>query len=469
MELIKINSKDIVQKIGGNPQAIYSKLRKILGDNIPFAEMQSGIGNYVWSAEGNDWKSYNYANVTEKQLIERQLTLQRQNISSLNGMDSNTTDLLFTYPDNDFLFFRTTADGEVEIKIAGWGYRKAFKPNHGGPITTSFTDQKKNPISIAFLRDSDPIPNNKFGIAPSNSQFKSADITQYTTDEQGVYHFADIPVGKHLKLIDFSTQKVFDLEVMEGKSLYEFIVETTQISGGEEGGGEEGGGEEGGGGPEPPERPKTIDAHILVEGINGFIGTNYPITILISTNTISAETDDAGRYYLPTLAEGVKLTVTDGLNPDNIQEFEISVDKDEYIFHVPYRATTNNKDIKCTILDAEQKPIHSTRVRFQQGDRDVLCTLDAEGTTWFDNSTFENDKDIIVTIYGAEKDYGDIRFSTTADEKEYILQERSMKSKTWLVIMSAIFIVLWFATLIITSPFITDVAYILGLSLSGQI
>lgn len=463
MELIKISSKDIVKKIDGNPITIYSALSKILGDNMPFAQMKSGIDNYIWYAEGDDWLPFNHATEAQKQLIGQQLSQLQQNISSLKGLDAQTTALLFTYPDSSFIFFRHKTDDAVDIKIAGWGYKKAYKPDIGGPIVTHFDHNDPNPVTIAFLRDTEPIPNNQFGIMPSNTQFQSANIAEHTTDQEGLYRFADIPVGKQLRLIDIRTEKTFDLIVSKGKNHYEFIVETTQPK---EGGGEKGGGCDF---PPPPEPPKTIDAHILVIGENGFIGTDYPISILIGNNAIEAQTDNTGRYLLPTLVQGVKIEVTDGLNPDNIQVFEISADADEYIFHVPYRNTTNSKDIKITILDSEQQPIHSTRVRFRQDNIDVLTTLDSNGTTYFDNYTFENDKDIIVTIYGAEKDYGDIQFSTIADEKEYILQERSMKSKTWLVVLSAVFIVFWFLIMIISSPILTDIAYILGLSLSGQI
>lgn len=172
--------------------------------------------------------------------------------------------------------------------------------------------------------------------------------------------------------------------------------------------------------------------HILVQGTDGYIGHRYPITVVYNGKTVSCISDDNGIVQLDEVTEGEKMTVSDDLNPENTAEYTFDSERPEYIFHIPYGPMSMDQDIKVTIRNRDDKAIACDKIRFRQkGGVDYLMNFTEDGVVYFANDAFEMNKDISVELVNSQKDYGEINFRMTEDEKEYLLQERKPKAPWW--------------------------------------
>lgn len=445
MELIKINSSDIFQDIKGDIASIYNLLVQNVPNN-PFAEMKAGIGFYVWTTDKNGWTCITHADELETNIIYAILGNEKRRIGDIPGYHA-VVDKLFTYPDENYVFFRYTDDNNIEIKIAGWGYKKSLKPRSGGPIVTSHPTHVLNPITIAFYKGGERLPHREFGVILANK------TNIYQTDEQGLYCFSHISIGKTYEIVDTEMLKHFTLQVEADKHQYDFVLdkEETHLEEGKNGNDGDSDG------------AQLVKAHIKVVGDNNFVETHYPLTICIYEDSQDVTTDEEGIYSLPELPVGSEIEVTDGLNTENIQNFVIEIDNEEYLFYVQQEKEPE-EHIKCTILDWKSSPIQCEKIRFHQDNTDYEGVLDEKGTIEFSKDLFSLGSDIEVNLVGASQEYPSIKFKLDEEELEYILQEHRIKEKdmNFISIMVAI---LWFLLVLGTSAGLVAHAYGLGLGL----
>lgn len=192
---------------------------------------------------------------------------------------------------------------------------------------------------------------------------------------------------------------------------------------------------------ESPVEPAKLVPYILIEGVDGFIGKKYPISVEYNGVTIDYISDENGIVQLPEMEEGKTMKVTDGLNSYNIAEYELKSERIEYVFHVPYKTKKEEAKIKIMLRDVDGKPIKCDRVRFlQEGTNDVLAYLNENGDTYLGDDTFNVDKPISVSIQGGVKEYVPFAFTLDKNENEYLLQEKN--TTLWLSILLQILLVL---------------------------
>lgn len=207
--------------------------------------------------------------------------------------------------------------------------------------------------------------------------------------------------------------------------------------------------------PEVVEEPVFFNPHILILGEEGYIGKDYTIYVDYKGERREYTSDENGIVQLPQMQEGEKMTVTDSLNPTNIQEYELDHNKEEYIFNIPYKAFQHERDIKLTFQNRDEKPLLCDKVRFQQAksDKELLSELDEEGVTYFPNDYFLNDEDIKTTIMGSEREYEPINFTLEEGENEYLFQER-YKGFPWkMVLLQILAVVATIIALLVLWPF----------------
>ena len=514
MELVKVSSKDIYQDISGDVAAIYNHLIQNISD-VPFAEMKPGIGFYIWKTEGDDWNCITHADELEVDLIYAALNSEKSRIGNLPGYNG-VVDKLFTYPDDNYVFYRYAPNGSIEIKIAGWGYKKSYKPVSGGPIVSTYPLQTPNPITIAFYKDSECLPNREFSVVLPHT------TNTYKTDDEGKYVFSHIPVGKKYDIIDLGTHRHFSLEIEDKKHIYNFVVEETKYSQAKLKVVDENDTVV----PAYPievvyanenkhvltdtqgvyqlptlkansavtiidennrdnrldailtdapaeyvlhvrlaKEPEMAKGHIKAVGYEVNIGRNYPLILVINGETQKVTTNDNSIYSLPELPIDTEFDVKDGKNDDNIQHFVIERGKDEYLFVIPAAEKVQSDDIKCTLLDVHSHPIQCESVKFIQGDKELSDTLNPEGTITFARNKFTANEDIQVIITNAAKNYAPIVFQIEEGENEYILQERILAGKKGMKAISILTTVLWFLLLLIASRWLVGFAYGLGMVL----
>lgn len=185
-----------------------------------------------------------------------------------------------------------------------------------------------------------------------------------------------------------------------------------------------------------PEPPQPFEPEIFIEGRNGYIGTKYPITMEYNGVATKYTSDDEGIVALPPMLQGETIHVIDDLNPDNTADYILDADQKRYVFKVPYQPSSAPKEIKVMVRDINGKPIECDYVRFlQKGFHDIIAHFDNEGNVNFSRDSFKLDTPIEVTFTGAKRELPPITFKVTADENEYLLQEKNTKPIVVMVIL----------------------------------
>lgn len=176
--------------------------------------------------------------------------------------------------------------------------------------------------------------------------------------------------------------------------------------------------------PLPPPVLRDFAPRIFIEGINGYIGVDYPITVTYNGVSTKYTGDSEGKVYLPVMKEGESMVVADDFNKNNVQTFVLDADVEEYVFHIPYEPVTSQWDITVSAIDVKGKPIANKKVLFRQdGSPDLLTTLDENGRTGFGKDAFRYDKPMIALIKTDDNRYAPIEFTLDEKETEYVLQE----------------------------------------------
>lgn len=212
MEIKKTNVKDIYSVIQQDRNAIWGKLKQVLGDDMPFAEFKIGAGFYTWEATSDDWIPFTRANsLVQEEIREAYYHLQEE-ISAKVG--TKTAEALFTIPGQEYIFYKEMGDN-IRLLLTGWCFKKPVSRN-GKEI---FIIEEPNPIDVCFTRGGTPQPYFKFRVQYDNR------IRTLTTGNDGFFHFSNIKVGEVYTLCATDSEnEQFELRIVEGKKQYEFAL-----------------------------------------------------------------------------------------------------------------------------------------------------------------------------------------------------------------------------------------------------
>lgn len=202
-EVHKVVKKDLSE--------LFKTLSQKLGQDNPFAKISIGNGYYLWSDTRCQWHQMIAADDFEQSIVKDALVRTKKSIASLIG--NNTADLLFTTPDDSYIYYNDE-EGDVKILITGWGFKKPVRimgTPDGGKL------RKDIPVTLSFSYDGEKQPMYEFGVQIPTQ------IKKLKTDKTGRYHFNNL-TQKELLLKDFVTGKDFRLVVEEGREEYDFDV-----------------------------------------------------------------------------------------------------------------------------------------------------------------------------------------------------------------------------------------------------
>ncbi|MDE6120676.1 MAG: hypothetical protein K2F63_02690, partial [Muribaculaceae bacterium] len=176
-----------------------ARVRQIMGeDAVIFAPVYVTHGGYYWSAPDlRGWRMLSDADVATNTSVHRHLdALRRKAIERFPAQESRI-EQLFTVPNDDFIFFRTT-DNVTEIRLTGWGFSN-FKRAIGGQPIRDTEDCKLREITVSFIID---------GIRQPDREFELRRPTGWVamrTDADGIYSFGKQTPGTTIAVRDVST------------------------------------------------------------------------------------------------------------------------------------------------------------------------------------------------------------------------------------------------------------------------
>lgn len=487
----KSDIKDVYKSISQDIPEVYKMLCERLGDYNPFARFSIGAGHYVWEDDRYDWHRMIDASEMQQAAVRETLAEVKANVASKVG--ERTADVLFTTPDDSYIYYCNDGNGDVRVLITGWGFKKPVRnTGRGGELDLI---KKENPVSVSFLIDGERLPDYAFGLRLAKQ------VKTLRTDSDGVYHFRDLKVGEHFTVTDIQTGIDYNLDIEEDKHDYEYDLThyaTLRVQATADGApladeavwveyhgktfeartnqagqvelrmgihpGEMAVGRMRGLYQEAEitedgalmtfafdtEQTPMVAPHILVKRESGELAPEYPINVEYEGEMRSYVTDANGCVALPSMEAGRSMTVKDACHVANTQDYILSSEQDEYIFVVPDE-TIEKKELTFIFRDVKGEPIACDNVKFSQDQHhDLIMPLDEEGKTEIDAQAFQPKTPMRASINGWErsKDYGSVPFTLDENENVYLIQEDEPKSSAWdiwkqiLVVIGAVLILL---------------------------
>ena len=185
----KIKAAEVACLIDGHEA--YDQIYKSLKDALPsdeemiFAERSSGYGFLQWELPGDEWTSLDQGDPIFTNEVKRALEQRIQHVKSKFGDNQLMASRILTYPDDSYVFYKTTPEGKLIILLTAWGYRHPEKIGSGPAGGLMDPDKAKEDVSIAFLYGGKPMAEKPFLLNKMSKQ----------TDAEGNFIVGDLPVG----------------------------------------------------------------------------------------------------------------------------------------------------------------------------------------------------------------------------------------------------------------------------------
>ncbi len=205
-------AKDIHKTFRDDLLKVYNNLDKQLGDDNPFAKPSLGAGYYVWADKRREWQCMTGADGIVQDLVRAAYLRVKEDVEGRLGAEVAAR--LFTIPDDSYIYY-DDSDGDIKVLVTGWGFKYPARSNPKPDLSGL---KRRNGVSLAFIYDGERLAGYEFGLQLPRQ------LKRLVTDGEGYYCFADVKTGISFTVKDFASGKEFVVEVVEGKSLYEFDV-----------------------------------------------------------------------------------------------------------------------------------------------------------------------------------------------------------------------------------------------------
>lgn len=232
--------------------------------------------------------------------------------------------------------------------------------------------------------------------------------TEYISNGDGRVQLPSMESGKEMTVADGHNEQAYILDEDQKEYMFQISVHN-----------------------EEPKEGLSFDPIICIEGIDGYIGSKYPVSVEYDGQVSEYVSNEEGKVLLPTMISGKEMTVTDGFDEMNKQVYVLDAEQKEYVFHIPYEPTQIGNDIKVTAKDIQGRPVECARILFKQDDKQLLCTLDSDGVTYFGRDSFEYKKMMSAQMTALDRKFPRIDFALEENECEYELQEVKEKQPWW--------------------------------------
>lgn len=201
--------------------------------------------------------------------------------------------------------------------------------------------------------------------------------------------------------------------------------------------------------PETPEKPETPDETVLPETVDNEEAECpdipvYPVVAIcmdqdgtplpghsldieyLDTEVVKAA-DAEGQIVLPDMPADAVVRVSDAEGMTHMRSFLITPGENilEFIIEIP--AIQNS----IKISGPDGKPFSDRKIRLIQGDTELILKLDSDGSAMFDDGIFEHGADIEVRTIPETSDDIPMSFTTSPDEREYVLEQVIESGKSW--------------------------------------
>lgn len=184
---IKIKSSGVSCLVGDDYDRVYTVLKKQLDPacgNL-FSERIPGHEYLQWVLPGDGWASLADGDPIMSGMVRSELHNRQQIIMTKFGANTAMAQKVLTVPDDSFIYYKSNADGHLDIRLTAWGYRYPERIN-GGDTTSIITPKvPTEPVCVQLIYDGQPMPGKPLRI---NGYLRA-------TDKDGRLEIGDLPLG----------------------------------------------------------------------------------------------------------------------------------------------------------------------------------------------------------------------------------------------------------------------------------
>jgi len=471
-----------------------ARIKEYLGDDSRFfAPMTVTSTGYTWTSQEPGWIPLASASDIQRDMVETELANLRNRIQQKLSLRPKLAEEILSLPSDDgkYVFFMEGNDG-VRFLITGWGFSNArrkvvipgknkkdiksissarigfaingeLRPNHrflittmGGAAKECFTDaegfyhlgeQKAN--TKVNLIDGDSQKTISFEIEDGKSDYvfditRNSKIRVIVSCDETLLENAEIIIGYHGNSHTYTTDSLgevnitlpfFNGEIIETstngidkRTLCQYPETEIQIQLTKPK--EKKGGDIDDTVTDPPVK-KYSDVSIRCINQEGNPRYNYPITIRIGEYATDFLSDKGGLVSLPPQEIGTEIKVIDGFEVANYVRHIVD-DSDNIIELIVPEEVASVPDNTLQMIGIDGNLLANRKVILRQGDKTLILNLDGEGTTRFNDSEFEHDKEMTAQILAKDNEHDPIPFTLDENERNYVIQElEATKKPRW--------------------------------------
>ena len=211
---VKIIADNVYALFPNSGSLSYDQVYNVLGSQLTgadfiFTKRTPGAGYLQWDLPGDGWMPLSKADPLVAAEVKTEKELRFRHVMSAFGTQQVLAQKVLTVPDDDFVFFRPTATGGVEVKITVWGYK--YPVVVGGSGFTDKIDPKPSvqEVVVSFLCDGQRLPGYEFTV---NGYLRK-------TDDDGMKVLGELPIGNEYEVQTATGHKV-TITVTEGRREY---------------------------------------------------------------------------------------------------------------------------------------------------------------------------------------------------------------------------------------------------------
>lgn len=209
--VIKILSKDVFTS-----EQIWSILSDVLTKkDCVFAAFSTFPGMYVWTLPGRGWTSLSETDESTAMMVRDVLKAKRRAVTrALTPWPTLKIEALFTVPSDEYVFFRDGHDGQIQIMLAAWDYKRLEKQEGMEGKVKGTKSAKRQDVILQFIEADEPVPG--YGL---RLQLADGSWTDKETDISGCFSMPGLEVGRPIRIKSSDGVRDFSFIVEEGRSL----------------------------------------------------------------------------------------------------------------------------------------------------------------------------------------------------------------------------------------------------------
>ncbi|MCM1152422.1 MAG: hypothetical protein NC328_02045 [Muribaculum sp.] len=385
----------------------YVKLRQLIRDDASFfAEAHVSARTYGWNHPAAGWMPLSAAPADVAANVEDVLANISERIHSTAPAYAGA---IMSFPNDDYVFYRTDENGALQVIITGWGYSNYKKATGRVFRKARRTKTALTDVRIAFTSDGIPVPSRQFDLID-----KGGNLKRLSTGPDGWFAIPGQPVGASETFVDAATGKRFTAVWTEGQQDYTFDVT----------------------------RKATLAVSVKSNGApcdkypvsveSGSAHYNVPLSGGFGSLTLTAPEGEPAKVSCNGEYREITLEPLPAQNSVDFDFTELPEPPGPPVPPVP-----PVEKIEISVVDKDGKPMAHAGVALRQNGNVLNRTLDENGRCSLERGVLLDGVPVSTDVVCGSRTFNNIVWTPQADENSYVLQQTEEKSTpVWLQVLA---------------------------------